>query len=121
MTSVDCDFSAIEGTSCYCSEEAAAKIRNALLSVPLEAIHKIGTGDYHYVTLFMLEKISEPFSFVLFDNHPDDQEGEFGSELLSCGSWVREARRLPLLKDCRWIGRTADFSRLEALPGSLPV
>ena len=103
MIVVDSDFSALEGTNCYCSEESAAQIRQAISGLPLCAVHRIGTGDYHYVSLFWLERITEPFTLVLFDNHPDDQEDAFGAGLLSCGGWVKTAReRLPMLKEVLW-------------------
>lgn len=92
------DFSSLEGTNCYCSEESAEKIRASLESLPLRALHLIGTGDYHYLSLFWLERITEDFDLVLIDHHPDDQIPAFGAELLSCGSWVAEARKLPGLR-----------------------
>lgn len=91
---IDSDFSKMEGTNCYCSEESIAAIRRKIGRLPLNAIHRIGTGDYHYVSLFWLEKITEPFVLFLFDNHPDDQDDAFGTGMLSCGSWVKEARKL---------------------------
>ncbi len=114
------DFSAIEGTNCYCSADSADRIRKILSALPLHAFHCIGTGDYHYQTLFWLERIEEPFSLILFDHHPDDQPGAFGTELLSCGGWVARARRLPALRADRWIRDAADFPALDTLP-DLPV
>ena len=120
MQRIFTDFSAFEGTNCYCSADSADRIRRAVAELPLHAFHEIGTGDYHYQTLFWLERIEEPFSLVLFDHHPDDQAGAFGEELLSCGSWVADARRLPCLRADRWIRDRADFPALESLP-ALPV
>ncbi|MBP5336397.1 MAG: hypothetical protein J6Y63_02670 [Bacteroidales bacterium] len=120
MQRIIADFSAFEGTNCYCSAESAERIRQAIADLPLQAFHCIGTGDYHYQTLFWLERIAEPFSLVLFDHHPDDQPGAFGEELLSCGAWVAYARRLPLLQADCWIRDRADFPALDKLP-DLPV
>ena len=120
MRRLNTDFSEIDGTNCYCSAESAAEIRRRIASLPLRAFHDIGTGDYHYQSLFWLERIGEPFVLVLFDNHPDDQPPAFGGELLSCGGWVEPARRLPLLAADVWIRSAADFPALEALP-PLPV
>ncbi len=114
------DFSAFEGSNCYCSAACASRIRAAIAEIPAAAFHCIGTGDYHYQTLFWLEKIREPFQLVLFDHHPDDQPGAFGEELLSCGGWVARARRLPLLQADTWISGAQDFPALSALP-ELPV
>ena len=120
MQRIFADFSSLEGTNCYCSAESAEQIRRAVAGLPLHAFHDIGTGDYHYQTLFWLERIAEPFSLVLFDHHPDDQDGAFGEDLLSCGGWVARARRLPQLQADVWIRDAADFPALAALP-DLPV
>lgn len=120
MIVVDSDFSALEGTNCYCSEESAAQIRQAISGLPLCAVHKIGTGDYHYITLFWLERIEEPFTLVLFDNHPDDQPTAFSPDTLSCGSWVSESRKLPHCVNSIWINtpeNTWGREPVAALPG----
>lgn len=110
---IDSDFSGIEGTGCYCSEEAAAQIRQTISGLPLRAVHLLGSGDCHYVSLFWLERMQEPFSLVLLDNHPDDQQTAFGGDILSCGSWVAEARKLPFCKETIWIRDEADFALPE--------
>lgn len=118
---LDCDFSCLDGTCCYCSPESAALIRRRTAGMELHAVHLIGTGDYHYQTLFWLERMRSPFSLVLLDNHPDDQEGAFGGQLLSCGGWVRQARALPLLRDVLWVREEKDATKVkvEELQGSL--
>ena len=89
------DLRDVEGTNCYCGSDSAEELRVRLKDVPADAVHWIDTGDYHYLTLLFLEKIKEPFSLILIDNHPDDQPSAFDEPgLLSCGSWVREARKL---------------------------
>ena len=116
MLRINADFSYLEGTNCFCSPESAEQIRRAVATLPLHAVHDIGTGDYHYVSLFWLERIREPFSLVLFDHHPDDQPGSFGAGLLSCGGWVAQARELPQLRTDLWIRDAADFPALDRLP-----
>ncbi len=109
------DVSDIDGTYCYCSESSAAQIRQRISALPLRAVHLLGTGDYHYLSLFFLERITEEFALVLFDNHPDDQSGAFDEGLLSCGSWVRSAREsLQKMK--------ADFrNATDIVPGDIPI
>ena len=109
------DVTDIEGTYCYCSESSAAQIRQRIFALPLGAVHLLGTGDYHYLSLFFLERISEEFALVLFDNHPDDQPGAFDEGLLTCGSWVKTAREsLPKMK--------ADFlNSTDITPESIPI
>jgi hypothetical protein len=110
----------LEGTNWYCSADSAERIRREIAALPVGAFHCIGTGDYHYQTLFWLERIAEPFCLVLFDNHPDDQPGAFGDALISCGGWVALARKLPLLRNDVWIRSAEVFPALGALP-DLPV
>lgn len=99
---VDSDFSFLEGTNCYCSDESAEIIRRRIEELPLEAVHLIGTGDYHYLTYFWTERIGVPFHLVLFDNHPDDQDGAFENGGLSCGNWVKSVRKLPACIGDAW-------------------
>lgn len=122
LPEIPCDFSNLEETCCYCSAESADAIRKAISGMPVKAIHLIGTGDYHYITLFWLERIDEPFSLILFDNHPDDQPAAFGG-ILSCGSWVGEARALPFCKEEIWIRTAEDLRGAVAQSGAdgLPV
>ena len=119
---LDCDFSYLDGTCCYCSPESAALIRRRTAEMELHAVHLIGTGDYHYQTLFWLERMRKPFSLILVDNHPDDQEDAFGGQLLSCGGWVRQARALPLLRGASspMTSSTSDASS-GAGPSSCPL
>jgi len=88
------DFTSLGETECYCSPASAAVIRSALAPYGPGGIHWLDSGDYHYVSLFIQEMIREPYTLLLFDNHPDDEAPAFGSELLSCGGWVADVRRL---------------------------
>ena len=116
---MDVDFSYLEGTNCYCDPESAGTIRQRIAELPLNELHCIGTGDYHYLSLFFLERISEPFTLILIDNHPDDQSCAFGDGLLSCGSWVAQARKLPLCRGSVWIREYADIGKLAGVEGSI--
>ncbi len=77
----------IEGTNGYCDDEAAGKIRERFKEVSLNGVHFIDAGNYHYLSKFMVERIDEPFTLVVFDHHSDMKESEFFG-LLSCGSWI---------------------------------
>lgn len=108
------DFRSLEGTNCYCSPEATDQLRKAVTALPKGGVHWIDTGDYHYISLFWMERIEEPFVLALFDNHPDDQDGAFDSGTLSCGNWVKNARKnLPLLKK--------DYLNTSQIAENLPV
>lgn len=99
----DSDFSWMEGTNCYCSAESAAAIRRAISDMPIQSVHMIGTGDYHYISLFWAERVSAPFTFLLYDNHPDDQPDAFGAGMITCGSWMKDVRDLDLCKGTIWV------------------
>lgn len=108
------DLRSVDGTNCYCSLAAAASIRASLQGRSASGVHWIDTGDYHYLSLFWMELIKEPFALALFDNHPDDQDGAFCDGILSCGNWVKEARKtLPLMR--------ADYLNTSEIPLDMPV
>ena len=82
----------ITGTNCICDEYA----QNALLQLmeerkcPSEGIHFIDSGNYHYLSELLIRRLKEPVTLLLFDHHPDMQPSAFG-DILSCGSWVKNA------------------------------
>lgn len=91
------DLRGLRGTDSLCDREAARAIRDALRELPAAGTHWIDGGNWHYLTLMWMEKVSEPFTLVLLDNHSDDRDTMFG-DILSCGNWVLEARRsLPMM------------------------
>ena len=108
---VDCI--GIEGTDCYCDTEAERQLKEKMADLPLNAVHWIDSGDYHYLSKLWTDMIEEPFTLVVFDHHPDMQQPMFGS-LLSCGSWVRVAlERNPYIRKVVLIG-VDDKLRCEA-------
>ncbi|SHO47102.1 arginase family protein [Anaerocolumna xylanovorans] len=82
------DLRNIRGTNCYCDEAAQSRLKEILKGYTPYGIHFIDSGNYHYVTKLWTEKISRPFSLILFDHHTDLQPPAFG-DILSCGSWVK--------------------------------
>lgn len=86
--SIYMDMSDITGTDCYCDDDAAAEIKGRIGNMPVKAVHYIDSGNYHYVSSIWLDKITEPFTLVVFDNHPDMQPPAFG-DILSCGGWIK--------------------------------
>jgi hypothetical protein len=65
-----------------------------------------GSGDFHHVTLALLERIREPFNLLVLDKHPDWMRG---IPFLHCGTWLRHALRLPQLRRVFLCGGEADF------------
>lgn len=103
------DFTGLEGTSCYCDDAAAKAIRERCPVVAghdrVAGLNFIDSGDYHYMTALLTERMAEPFSLVLIDNHPDMQQPAFGAGILSCGGWVRwMLEHQPLLRQVLIVG-----------------
>lgn len=93
------NFSDIEGSNCYCSDEAAEQIRALVCGMDPATPLWMGSGDYHYISLFRGEALLrslevKSLELIYFDNHPDDQDDAFGGGMLSCGNWVAWYRRL---------------------------
>lgn len=102
------DFTNLEGTCCYCSEEAAGKFA----SIPFSFLNWIDTGDYHYLSLFHGLSLPRPFELILLDNHSDDFDN---TEALSCGNWVTSLEQKTGCK-VSLIRKVSDY-----IPGDLPV
>lgn len=116
------DFTSLEGTECFCDADSAAYIRKAIASMPAGALHWIDTGDYHYSSLFWLEKVKEPFVLVLIDMHPDDQPSALAGDMLSCGSWVKDAARtLSMMKERIWVNGSSMVPDIPDLPVYLSI
>ncbi|MCJ7841026.1 arginase family protein [Lederbergia sp. NSJ-179] len=98
----------IERVHLYCEQASLAKINRRLQRRKQRGITFIGSGNYHYVTYLFLQELTEPFTLVLFDNHPDLGIGEAEEKpLFSCGSWVYYALEdLPFLQKAVIIGPT---------------
>lgn len=104
----------LTGCNCYCDEDAQNRIREMLNKYTGKGIHFIDSGNYHYVSRLWIEKISEPFRLVIFDNHTDMQLPAFGG-LLSCGGWIAAAlEELPFLQEVVLVGPDEEaYSQVE--------
>lgn len=72
----------------YCSDAAAAEIHRRIDPYGTRGIHFLDSGNYHYVTKIMTDRIDEPFSLILFDHHTDMQSPMIEG-MISCGDWAR--------------------------------
>ena len=94
------DLRDVTGACRYCDEEAEVEIRRRLRGK--EAwLRWIDSGDYHYMTKILSDGEQEPFTLVLVDNHPDDQNPAFGT-ILSCGGWVGAMKNGNPLLEAVW-------------------
>ncbi len=83
------DLYDLKNISRYCDEDSLNKIRKRIDNLDDYKIKFIDSGNYHYVSYLLLEKIKQPFVLVLFDHHTDMQPAYF-EELMSCGCWVKK-------------------------------
>lgn len=101
---VPVDVKGVSGTNCYCDDAAIEQIQEKIREIPVDGMHFIDSGNYHYMSRIWLEKIKEPFQLLVFDNHTDMQRPAFGG-ILSCGGWIMESlEKLPLLKKVILVG-----------------
>lgn len=98
------NLTSMEGVRGYCDAFSVDLLRKELMCLSFHGIHFLGSGNYHYLSLFFLEKLKVPFSLVVFDHHTDMQPSSFGN-LLSCGSWILNALQvIPELKEIFILG-----------------
>lgn len=83
------DFTTLSGTTGFCDDTAADEIRRRIADFPARGIHFLDNGNFHYLTRFWCEKISEDFALVVYDHHVDLRKPVFPG-LMSCGSWIRD-------------------------------
>ena len=103
------DCTRIEGSDCYCDDEAQAalhKMMNEAVATAESApgIHFFDNGNYHYMSKLWTDRVQEPFDLVVFDHHPDMQPPRFEG-ILSCGGWVLEVlKKNPFVQSVTLIG-----------------
>ena len=54
------DFKNLEGTNCYCDDEAAETITEQMRKLGAEGIHFLDSGNYHYATKLWTDQIRCP-------------------------------------------------------------
>jgi hypothetical protein len=65
-----------------------------------------GSGDFHHVSLALLRRLTTPFNLLVLDKHPDWMRA---IPFLHCGTWLRHATGLPLLRRVYHVGGDLDF------------
>ena len=83
------DFTTLSGTTGFCDDAAADEIRRCIADFPVRGLHFLDNGNFHYLTRFWCEKITEDFVLVVYDHHVDLRKPVFPG-LMSCGSWIRD-------------------------------
>lgn len=98
------DISDISGINTICSKETVDKITQRFDIISDASIHYLGNGNFHYLTLPLLRKFTQPFTLIVFDHHND--AGKLGFEgFISCGSWINDViQTLPMVQKILMIG-----------------
>ncbi len=73
---------------------------------PRPAVTFYGSGDFHHVSLALVRRLTTPFNVLVLDKHPDWMRG---IPFLHCGTWLRHALRLRLLRRVYHVGGDLDF------------
>lgn len=82
-------------------KECAKKIKPYASGPPASFL--LGSGDFHHLTLLILEQLRTPFVLIVFDNHTDCS---FPYPKYHCGNWIYHAARLTNCKKTILIGAT---------------
>lgn len=85
----------------WCSEYNFHKISQSMQLEDINQFVLIGSGDYHHLSLTLLQQHSSPLTLILFDNHPDWMKPP---HKYHCGSWVYTAARMPNIERIIIIG-----------------
>ncbi len=86
------------GLQFYASNRARLAFRaRVAVEAGSPVVHLFGSGDFHHLTLMMLEQLPGRFLLVVFDNHLDCSS--FGPAY-HCGNWLYHAAKQP---NCRMV------------------
>lgn len=96
----------------FAEDKAAARLRDRITGLrrshPGPWLTFFGSGDFHHVTLLLLETLDfsvEPITLVLIDNHPDwfHEHPQY-----HCGNWVSGALRILGISSVILVGQDSD-------------
>jgi arginase family enzyme len=81
-------------------------------------LHLFGSGDFHHLTLMVLEQVASPFLLVVFDNHADCSP--LGPKY-HCGNWLYHVSKLPHCGKILHLGATERPGILSRALGTRPL
>ena len=116
---LDCiytDCTDISGSLYFCSDEAKTELEKRLAHIPVNALHFIDSGDYHYVSLLFLQRINRPFSLLLFDHHSASVTHVMRESFKSCSI---DAYGEPLTEESLEKAKASDAVLLGAVGGNV--
>lgn len=90
------DLTNIVPTKYMCSIKTLKNIQNKMKNIK-NSLCFIGSGDYHHLTLSILQNLSNNTSLIVIDKHIDF--ANFFDGYVSCGSWLKETCKLENIKE----------------------
>ena len=85
------DLQDAPGTNLYCDDAARERLSKLIAARDPYGIRFLDSGNTHYLSALLAERVAEDFCLVLFDHHTDCKAAMF--DMLSCGSWVRTVQK----------------------------
>ncbi len=79
----------------YCTSAREMEAFHEEMRAKLAAFTLFGSGDFHHLSALWIRRISEPFTLVSFDNHPD---WDIRPPRWGCGTWINRALELPMVQ-----------------------
>ncbi|HLR88706.1 MAG TPA: arginase family protein [Atopostipes sp.] len=108
LYSTKIDLYDLRETYVMCSLDMLDEISTRLPTHSKDKLYFLGNGNYHYLTLVLLDRLKDPFTLVTFDHHNDAGYIPF-PQMTSCGSWIQTALgKFDLLEEVFIIGADAD-------------
>lgn len=104
LYSTKIDLYDLRETYIMCHLDVLEEISKRLPIHQNDRLYYLGNGNYHYLTLVLLKRLTEPYTLITFDHHNDAGDFPF-PEMTSCGSWIQTAIEMfPLMERVIVIG-----------------
>jgi hypothetical protein len=92
-------------------------LRRTIAHTHNDAITLYGSGDFHHLSVALIEQFTQPLSLIVFDHHPD---WDGISARVSCGSWISAVSRKENIKKILLLGPSSnDLSGFGLFTASL--
>lgn len=82
-------------------------IEKKLDSLPKKCIAYLGSGDFHYLSYFLIKTLPVKPFLILFDNHFDSNSSPSG--YITCGSWLRQCIEENLIRGVLVVGANKKY------------
>ena len=104
------DCSDMLGTDLYCTKEGEAEIQKRIENFSINGVHFIDSGNYHYITKIMTDKINKKFSLVLYD-HQVIEQNENLEQLILVGASEADIQQINVKNQSKLITFSAEELR----------